>query len=106
MAETDSHRRAKRAAAGKDGETEVALSGNRRLDALTVSGNRATEVERSGTPENLKKAALRLKASDAHQHILQVPQKDMDAAADAMRKAGVSGTIKNLGGTKRRSVRP
>lgn len=106
MSETDSHRRAKRAAAGKDGETEVALPGNRRLDSLTVSGNRATEVERSGDPKNLEKAARRLKASGAPQKILQVPQKDMDAAAVAMRKVDVSGTVKNLGGTKKRSVRP
>jgi hypothetical protein len=26
-----------------------------------------------------------------------VPQKDMPAAADAMRKVGISGTVKNLG---------
>ena len=106
MAESTSHNRAKNKAAGKDGQTEVPLSKNRRLDALTVSGSRATEVERSGNPDNLKKAALRLKASDAPQKVLQVPQKDMDAAADAMRKAGVSGTVKNLGGTASRSVRP
>ncbi len=86
MAESPSHKRAKNKAAGKDGQTEAPLSKNRRLDALTASGSRAIEVERSGNPENLKKAALRLKASGAPQTTLQVPQKDMDAAADAMRQ--------------------
>ena len=36
----------------------------------------------------------------------QKPQKDMNAAAEAMRKVGVGGTVKNMGGTKRRSVCP
>ena len=56
-------------------------------------------------PEGLDAAANRLKQSDAPQKVLQVPQKDMAAAAVAMRKAGVGGTVKNMGGTKRRSVR-
>jgi len=105
MTESVSHSRAKNKAAGKDGQTEVPLSRNRRLDALS-SGGRATEVERSGNLDNLSKAALRLKASGAPRKILQVPEKDMKTAVAAMRKAGVSGTVKNLGGTKNRSVRP
>ena len=105
MSETPAHRRAKNRAAGSGGTTEATLTGNQRLDALTKGGVRATEVERSGSTGGLDAAANRLKQSDAPQKVLQVPQKDMAAAAVAMRKAGVGGTVKNMGGTKRRSVR-
>ena len=102
MSETDAHRRAKAKAAGKSGQTEVPLPGGRRLDAATQG--RATEVERSGSRAGLRKAAQRLRASRKSQKVLQVPQKDMSDAADAMRNAGIAGTIKNMAGTKRRSV--
>ena len=105
MSETPAHRRAKNTAAGSGGTTEATLRGNQRLDALTKGGVRATEVERSGSTGGLDAATNRLKQSDAPQKVLQVPQKDMAAAAVAMRKAGVGGTVKNMGGTKRRSVR-
>ena len=103
MAESQSHKRAKAKAAGKSGKTEKALPGNRRLDAATAK--KATEVERSGTTEGLKKAAQRLKSSRKPQMVLQVPQKDMDAAVQAMKKVGIGGTVKNMGGTNSRSVR-
>jgi len=103
MSESQSHKRAKAKAAGESGSTEVPL-GVKRLDAATAK--RAVEVERSGTAEGLEKAASRLRASNKPQKVLQVPQKDMSQAADAMRKKGVSGTVKNMGGTKRQSVRP
>ena len=103
MAETPSHKRAKNQAAGTSGQTEVPLPGNRRLDALSASG-RATEIERSGTTEGLTAAARRLRDAPASQHVLQVPQGDMNAAAEAMRKVGVHGTVKNMAGTKRRPV--
>ena len=106
MPETPSHRRAKNKAAGPGGRTEVPLPGGKRLDARTQGGDRATEIERSGSPQGLEAAALRLKQSGAPRKILQVPQKDMDAAVQALRKIGVGGTVKNMGGTKRRSVRP
>lgn len=106
MSESTNHNRAKIKAAGKGGETEVPLPRNHRLDALTKDGNRATEIERSGNSAMLEKAARRLGASGSPWRVLQVPQKDMPAAADAMRKVGISGTVKNLGGTKSRSVRP
>ncbi len=106
MPETPSHRRAKSKAAGPGGQTEVPLPGGKRLDARTRDGGRATEIERSGSAQGLAAAARRLKQSGAPQKVLQVPQKDMDAAAQAMRKAGVGGTVKNMGGTQRRSVHP
>lgn len=106
MSEKSVHRRAKKTAAGPGGKTEVPLRGNKRLDALTKGGRRATEVERSGSTAKLNTAAKRLKQSGASQKVLQVPQKDMSAAAGAMRKAGVGGTVKNMGGTKRWRIRP
>jgi hypothetical protein len=72
------------------------------LDAK--QGNKATEVERSGNVARLRQAARRLKAAHAPQRVLQVPQKDMAKAAEAMKKEGVTGTVKNMGRTKRRSV--
>ena len=102
MAETLSHKRAKSAAAGRSGKTEVPLSRGRRLDAATAK--KATEVERSGSQSGLEKAARRLKASGKSQKALQVPQKDMPKAAKAMKKVGTKGTVKNMSGTKRRSV--
>ncbi len=106
VSESHSHRNAKNKAAGNGGTTEAPLPGNRRLDALTADKNKAIEVERSGDPAKLEKAARRLGASKALQKVLQVPQPDMQAATDAMRKVGIPGTVKNLGGTKSRRVRP
>lgn len=107
MSKSESHRRAQSRAAGKGGQTEVRQRGGKRLDALSTNGKRATEVERSGSTTGLTKAAKRLaqaKKDGASQAVLQVPNGDMDRAARAMREAGVSGTVKNMGGTKRRSV--
>ena len=103
MSESASHKRAKNKAAGSKGKTEVRQRGGTRLDAATK--RTATEVERSGNPRSLQAAAKRLQKSGKPQRVLQVPQKDMDKAAEAMRRAGVSGTVKNMGGTNRRSVR-
>ena len=105
MTESRSHYRAKRKAAGRYGKTEARLKGGRRLDALSRGGKRATEVERSGSSGRLEQAARRLRVSGARQKVLQVPQKDMPAAIRAMRKTGTSGTVKNMGGTKRQRVR-
>lgn len=102
MKETSSHSRAKGTAAGRGGQTEVPLSHGRRLDAATAK--RATEIERSGSMSALEKAAQRLKASGKPQKVLQVPQSDMSKAAKAMGTVGVPGTVKNMAGTKRRSV--
>lgn len=102
MAESQSHRRAKSKAAGRKGKTEISLKGNRRLDAQTT--RKATEVERSGNQMSLENAAKRLKTSRKPQKVLQVPEKDMSKATKAMKTIGVGGTVKNMSGTKRRSV--
>ena len=105
MGESDAHKKTKSRAAGQHGKTEVPLPSGGRLDALTSGGKRATEVERSGNPKRLGEAAQRLKEASATQRVLQVPQKDMGKATQAMKEAGVPGTVKNIGGTQRRSVR-
>jgi len=102
MSESASHRRAKRRAAGFSGRTEVPLPGGGRLDAATR--RRAYEVERSGNMQRLVKAAERLARSNRPQRILQVPDGDMSKATQAMRQAGVCGTVTNLTGTRRRWV--
>ena len=62
MTKSPSHKRAQRKAAGSGGKTEVRIKGtNKRLDAVSQSGKRITEVERSGTTAGLEKAAQRLK---------------------------------------------
>ena len=104
MSKSPSHKRAQSKAAGKGGKTEVKLRGGKRLDALTKSGKKATEVERSGTSAGLEKAAQRLKMKRSKQKVLQVPQKDMSKAVQAMKKKGAKGTVKNMSGTKRQSV--
>ena len=104
MSKTQSHIRAQSKAAGREGKQEVSLSRNRRLDAVTKSGSRATEIERSGNSKLLEKAAQRLGDRRSSQKVLQVPQSDMGLAAAAMRKKEVHGTVKNMSGSKRRSV--
>lgn len=102
MSKSASHQRAQAKAAGRSGRTEVPLKGGKRLDAQ--QGRRATEIERSGRSAPLIQAAKRLRASGCSQKVLQVPQKDMGKAASAMRKVGIQGSVKNMVGTKRRSI--
>ena len=45
------------------------------------------------------------RAAHTSQHVLQVPQQHMDKAEEAMKKVGVKGRIKNMSGTKRRTVK-
>lgn len=100
MRESRSHREAKTKAAGESGKTEVPIKGGRRLDGAT-SYRAVVEVERSGDSARLKEAAQRLKDSGKPQHVLIVPQKDMKAAQQAMREVHITGTVKNLSGTRR-----
>ena len=82
MPESETHRRAKKEAA------------------------RAIEVETSGRDGRLRQAARRLQASGKRQHVLVVPQRDFPKARQAMRRAGVSGTVRNLTGTRSSHVSP
>ena len=103
MPESQAHKKAKSKAAGKSGKTDAPLKGGGRLDAQTKQ--KATEVERSGDKARLEKAAQRLKESGKPQKVLQVPQKDMSETVKAMKAKGVKGTVKNMGGTNRVSIR-
>ncbi len=84
MPESEAHKRAKVKAAGKAGKRAA------RKDT-------AIEVERSG---RLKAAARRLKISGKAKKVLQVPLKDMAKAREALRNAGIGGTVKNMSGSK------
>lgn len=97
MAETPSHTRAKQRAPGKP---EVPISRNRRLDSATPKT--ATEIQRNAS--GIPKAVSRLKDSGRPRRVLQVPQNLMKPATAEMRRQKVSGTVKNLSGTKRQSV--
>ena len=97
MSESQSHKRAKSRAPG---QTEVPISRGRRLDSATQKT--ATEVERNR--QNLGKAAARLRDSERPRRVLQVPQHLIPEAVNAMKEKGVSGSVKNLSGTKRVSV--
>jgi hypothetical protein len=66
---------------------------------------RAEEIDRTGSTRHLERAAKRLKHVDAVDRILYVPQWDMAKAEMAMRKAGVTGAVSNLCGTRRKIVR-
>ena len=106
MSESESHKRAKNKAAGAGGKTEVPLSRNRYLDALTKDGTRATEIERSGDPKLLDKAVKRLTDSGAPKKHLHVPHKDIPKATEAVKKGSTTVVIKNLGGTQSKTVKP
>jgi len=97
MAESQAHKNAKNKAPGK---TEVSIRGGR-LDSATRKT--ATQVERNQS--NLANSVSVLKGSRRPQKVLQVPQSLMKDAASEMRKQKVSGTVKNISGTKRQSVK-
>lgn len=66
---------------------------------------RAEEIDRSGSTRHLERAAKRLKHVNAVDRVLYVPQWDMAKAEMAMRKAGVTGAVSNLCGTRRKVVK-
>jgi len=98
MPESPSHKKAKSKAPGK---TEVRVRGGGRVDSAT--SKTATQVERNRS--SLPNSVAKLKASGRPRRVLQVPQHLMPNAAVEMKRQKVSGTIKNMGGTKRISVR-
>lgn len=101
MAEKSTHKRVKSKFAGKTGRKEVPIKSGRRIDVMTKY--KAVEIER-GESSQLKKAAQRLKASRKSQKVLVTPSKSMSKAREAMRKVGVSGTVRNISGTRRSYV--
>lgn len=103
MAEKPTQKRVVAREAGPKGRKEAPVRGGGRLDAATQ--RRAIEVEISGAPSRLRQAARRLSASGKPQRVLVVPQTDFPKAREAMRRAGVSGTLRNLTGTRSSHVR-
>ncbi len=97
MPESEAHKRAKAKAAGKAGNPP---RGSKKLDAARK--DTAIEVVRSG---RLNAAARRLKISGKAKMVLQVPLKDMAKAREALRNAGIGGTVKNISGSKVSQVR-
>ncbi|MFX0201700.1 MAG: hypothetical protein ACFFCW_36765 [Candidatus Hodarchaeota archaeon] len=98
MPESPSHKKLKGKAPGK---TEVPIGFGRRLDSATAKT--ATEIERNSS--RITDAISRLKSSDRPRKVIQVPQGLMPQAVAEMRRQEVSGTVKNLTGTKRRFAR-
>jgi len=98
MPESPSHRKAK---SGAPGKPEVLVPGGGRVDSATPKT--ATQVERNQS--NLSNSVAKLKVSGRPRRVLQVPQHLMNDAAAEMRRQNVSGTIKNMSGTKRRLIR-
>jgi hypothetical protein len=98
MTEKSTHKKVKSQVAGKTGSKEVTIKGGWRLDVMTK--HKAAEIERGGSSQ-LEKAAYRLKISRKSQKVLIVPSKSIRKAREAMRKVGVSGTVRNISGTKR-----
>lgn len=69
-----------------------------------VTRYKAVEIERSSGMAALVKAAERLRVSAKSQKVLVVPAHSMKRATTAMVKAGVSGTVRNISGTRREYV--
>jgi hypothetical protein len=84
---------------------EPALARRRRLDHKAKDDKKAHEVDRSGSVVNLERAAKRLKRARAEARILSVPQWDMAKAIEAMKRAGVSGEVTNLCGSRLKRVK-
>ena len=76
----------------------------RRLVQRKREEEEAEEIDRSGSARHLERAAKRLKHAHAADRVLYVPQWDMAKAESAMRKAGVTGAVSNLCGSKRKIV--
>lgn len=102
MTESQSHKRAKNKAAGRNGRTEIPISRGRRLDAK--NGHKAIEIERSGTKKGISKALSRLKTQTNSKKELLVPNRDLDKAKNVAKKRGDNVLIQNLSRSKRRFV--
>jgi hypothetical protein len=83
---------------------EPDLARRRRFAERERAAQKAEEVDRSGSARHLERAAKRLKHVSAVDRVLYVPQWDMAKAELAMRRAGVTGAVSNLCGTRRKLV--
>lgn len=90
--------------ADEQGPVEARSARRRRMTEKAEGVGITMEVERSNAANHLERAAKRLKSMPADQRVLKVPQWNMGKAAAAMRKAGVSGVVSNLSGTRKQRV--
>jgi hypothetical protein len=88
---------------GSDAIAEAPRARRRRLKARSGE-RRVQEVDRSASVSHLERAAKRLKHTRAAERVLVVPQWNMDKAVEAMKRAGVSGVVTNLCGTRKQRV--
>ena len=102
MSESKSHRNLKNRLAGPKGTTEKKISRGRRLDARTA--RKAFEIERSGTSAGISKAISRLNSQKTAKKELRVPNAHLNLAVKTAKSKGTNVTIKNLSGTKRRTI--
>ena len=84
---------------------ETAAERRRRLDQRAKDGKKAREIDRTGNVVHLERAAKRLKHVKAENRVLIVPHWDMEKAAEAMRRAGVSGSVSNITGSHFRRIK-
>lgn len=90
--------------ADAEGPVESVQARRRRLKAAAKDGKKAVQIERSPTAACLERAAKRLKTAGAEHRVLKVQQWHMKKAEEAMRKAGVTGVVSNLSGTRTKRV--
>ena len=84
---------------------ETAAERRRRLNQRAKDGKKAREIDRTGNIVHLERAAKRLKHMTAENRVLIVPHWDMDKAEEAMRRAGVSGSVSNITGSHFRRIK-
>ena len=82
---------------------EAPRARRRRLKSRAAD-RRVKEVDRNTSLARLERAAKRLKSAHASERVLSVPQWNMDKAVEAMKRAGVSGVVTNLCGTRKQRV--
>jgi hypothetical protein len=86
-------------------EEAKARTRRRRKNRALWDGKKANVIDRSGSAAHLERAAKSLKTQPAHKRVLSAPQWDMDKAVEAMKRAGVTGIVSNLCGSRKVRVR-
>lgn len=77
----------------------------RRRHSAQEADRQAQEIDRSDSVAHLERAAKRLRHAHASERVLSVPQWNMNKAVAAMKRAGVSGVVTNLCGTRKMKVK-
>ncbi len=102
-------RRTKQARWGSEDEFGVEAAKEatrqRREKKAQWDGKKAHVTDRTGSPAHLERLAKSLRLMPAYRRVLVTPQWDMDKAVDAMKRAGVSGMVSNLCGSRKVRVR-